>query len=29
MLDEMATRSHLDTAERHLVEQYLVTMATR
>lgn len=29
MLDEMATRSRLDVAQRHLIEQYLVTMAAR
>ncbi|TMQ02985.1 MAG: hypothetical protein E6J90_19120 [Deltaproteobacteria bacterium] len=29
MLDEMAARSHLDLAQRHLIEQYLVTMAAR
>jgi nitrate/TMAO reductase-like tetraheme cytochrome c subunit len=29
MLDEMAARSHLDDAQQHLIEQYLVTMAHR
>ncbi|HEX7836761.1 MAG TPA: hypothetical protein VF469_04810 [Kofleriaceae bacterium] len=29
MLDEMATRSQLDITQRHLIEQYLVTMAAR
>jgi hypothetical protein len=29
MLDEMAARSHLDLAQHHLIEQYLVTMAAR
>ena len=29
MLDEMATRSHLDLAQRHLIEQYFVTMSVR
>ncbi|HEX4422058.1 MAG TPA: hypothetical protein VH165_29300 [Kofleriaceae bacterium] len=28
-LDEMAVRSHLDVAQRQLIEAYLVTMATR
>ena len=26
-LDEMSSRANLDTAQRHLIEQYLVTMA--
>lgn len=26
-LDEMASRANLDTTQRHLIEQYLVTMA--
>jgi hypothetical protein len=29
MLDEMTVRSHLDLAQRHLIEQYLVTLAAR
>jgi hypothetical protein len=29
MIDEMSTRSHLDITQRHLIEQYLVTMAAR
>jgi hypothetical protein len=29
MLDEMAVRSHLDVAQHHLIEAYLVTMAAR
>jgi hypothetical protein len=28
-LDEMSGRAHLDVAQRHLIEQYLVTMAMR
>jgi hypothetical protein len=28
-LDEMAVRSHLDVAQRQLIEVYLVTMSTR
>ncbi|HET7505575.1 MAG TPA: hypothetical protein VFK02_31360 [Kofleriaceae bacterium] len=28
-LDEMAGRAHLDASQRHLIEAYLVTMATR
>ncbi len=28
-LDQMAGRAHLDATERRLIEQYLVTMATR
>ena len=28
-LDEMSPRSHLDGMQRHLIEAYLVTMATR
>ena len=28
-LGEMAERAHLDVAEQHLIEQYLVTMAAR
>jgi hypothetical protein len=28
-LDEMAERSNLDAAQRHVIEQYLVTMAPR
>jgi hypothetical protein len=28
-LDEMATRANLDFMQRHLIEQYLVTMAMR
>ena len=29
MLEEMSQRSNLDLAQRHLIEAYLVTMATR
>ncbi|HEY0481052.1 MAG TPA: hypothetical protein VGD37_26235 [Kofleriaceae bacterium] len=29
MLDEMASRSHLDGAQQHLIERYFVTMAKR
>jgi hypothetical protein len=29
MLDEMSSRAKLDIAQRHLIEQYLVTMARR
>ena len=29
MLDEMSARSHLDLAQRHLIEQYLMTLAAR
>ncbi len=28
-LDEMAERSNLDAAQRHMIEQYLITMASR
>jgi hypothetical protein len=28
MVDEMAVRSHLDANQHHLIEAYLVTMAT-